>query len=160
MDLLYFDLSHAVKEHDFIIEKSGGRHGYKDLGLIDSVLEHMTNDNYYPQIQDKANYLCYSIIKNHAFIDGNKRSAIVLTSYFLEINGLNYCINRFIREMENYAVYVAANFISQELLHTIISSIIYDYDYEEALKIEIAIVLANQLPDQNDADEGNAENLL
>lgn len=153
MNLLYFDLNHAVKEHDFIIDQSGGRHGYKDLGLMDSVLDHMTNDVYYPEIQDKASYLCYSIIKNHAFVDGNKRSSIVLTSYFLEINGLDYCINRFIREMENYAVYVAANFMSQDLLYAIINSIIYDYDYDEELKIEIAVALANQLPQQDDPDE-------
>ncbi len=159
MNLLYFDLGHAVKEHDFIIDKSGGRHGYKDLGLIDSVLEHMTNDVYYPEIHDKASYLCYSIIKNHAFVDGNKRSAIVLTSYFLEINGLNYCINTFIREMENYAVYVAANFISQELLYAIISSIIYEYDYGEDLKIEIAIALANQLPVLDDLKDKNSDGL-
>ncbi len=155
MDLLYFNLDHAVTEHDFIINKSGGRHGYKDLGLVDSVLHHMKNDMYYPEIQDKASYLCYSVIKNHAFIDGNKRSAIVLTSYFLEINGLGYCIGSFIREMENYAVYVAANFISQDLLHKIITSIIYDYDYDEEIKIEIAIALTNQLPDFNEENEAD-----
>ncbi|TCD29633.1 type II toxin-antitoxin system death-on-curing family toxin [Pedobacter psychrodurus] len=160
MGLFYFDLSHAVKEHDFIIEKSGGRHGYKDLGLMDSVLEHMTNDIYYPEIHDKAVYLCFSIIKNHAFVDGNKRSSIVLTSYFLEINGLDYCITKFIREMENYAVYVAANFISKELLYAIISSIIYEHDYQEELKVEIALALANQLPDDENSEEDADDDLF
>ena len=160
MNFLYFDLNHAVKEHDYIIDKSGGRHGYKDLGLIDSVLHHMANDFYYPEINDKVHFLCYSIIKNHAFVDGNKRSAIVLTSYFLEINGLGYCINRFIREMENYAVYVAANFISQDLLHSIISSIIYDNDYNEELKVSIADALSNQLPEQDEQYENDIDNLL
>ncbi|RDC56662.1 type II toxin-antitoxin system death-on-curing family toxin [Pedobacter chinensis] len=152
MDLLYFDLNHAVKEHDFIIEKSGGLHGYKDLGLIESVLELMKNDFYYPEIEDKATHLCFSIIKNHSFTDGNKRSSIVLTSYFLEINGLGYCINKFIREMENYAVYVAANFISSELLHKIVTSIIYEDDHNEELKMEIATALSNQLPKNELAD--------
>lgn len=160
MGLIYFDLEHAVKEHDFIIDKSGGRAGNNDLGLIDSVLNHMTNDVYYPEIQDKAAYLCFSIIKNHGFTDGNKRSAIVLTSYFLELNGLDYCVNRFIMEMENFAVYVAANFISQDLLHSIITSIIYDLDYSEGLKLEIAITLSNQLPDFESSDENTFDNEL
>ncbi|RLJ73640.1 type II toxin-antitoxin system death-on-curing family toxin [Pedobacter alluvionis] len=153
MQLLYFDVNHAVREHDFIIDKSGGRHGYKDLGLVESVLEHMTNDLYYPEIEDKAAFLCYSIIKNHSFTDGNKRSAIVLTSYFLEINGLGHCVSHFIREIENYAVYVAANFINQEVLHDIITSIIYEDDYTEELKIEIASALSNQLPMILDSEE-------
>ena len=152
MDLLYFDLNHAVKEHDFIIEKSGGLQGYKDLGSIESVLELMKNDFYYPEIEDKTTHLCFSIIKNHSFTDGNKRSSIVLTSYFLEINGLEYCINKFIREMENYAVYVAANFISSELLHKIITSIIFKDEHNEKLKVEIATALSNQLPQNEQVD--------
>lgn len=152
---LYFDLSHAIREHDFIIEKSGGRHGVNNIGLLDSVLEHIKNDVYYPNFEDKVSYLCYSIIKNHAFTDGNKRSAIVLTGYFMEINGLTYCITRFILEMENFAVYVAANFIDQDLFHSIITSIIYQSDYEEDLKLQIAQVLSIQLKEFGEDNEEN-----
>lgn len=159
MELLYFDLNHAIKEHDYIIENSGGLSGYENLGLLESVIGHMKNEWYYPEIEDKATYLCYSVIKNHSFNDGNKRSSIVLTSYFLEINGLDYCTTRFIVEMENFAVYVAANFISQDLLHAIITSIIYEDDYNEGLKLEIAHALGNQLPDGFD-DTGDLVDAL
>jgi death-on-curing family protein len=154
----YTGLSYAdtvkLRSADIIkggMEHSGGLHGFENIGLLESVLGHITNEWYYTEIEDKATYLCYSVIKKHSFNDGNKRSAIVLTSYFLEINGLNYCTNRFILEMENFAVYVAANFISQELLHAIITSIIYEDDYSESLKLEIATALSNQFPNDYDS---------
>ena len=64
MDYFYLDTLHAVKEHDFIIENSGGLKGYKDLGLLDSVLEHIQNDLYYPEFEDKVCHLFFSINKS------------------------------------------------------------------------------------------------
>lgn len=157
VQFLYFSLDYAIKEHDFIIEKSGGRHGVNNIGLLESVLEHMTNNLYYPNIEDKICFLCFSIIKNHAFIDGNKRSSIVLTGYFFELNGLSYCTTRFFLEMENFAVYVAANLISQDLLHDIITSIIYEDDYNEELKLKIALALGNQI---SEFTEGHEDDFL
>lgn len=46
-------------------------------------------------------------------------------------------MTKFIREMENIAVAVADNIISKELLHNIITSLIYDDDYDEILKLTI-----------------------
>lgn len=46
-------------------------------------------------------------------------------------------MTKFIREMENIAVAVADNIISKELLHNIITSLIYDDDYDEILKLKI-----------------------
>ena len=45
----YFDAAYAIKEHDFIIKHSGGLPGVKDVGMIESVLEHVQNDLYYPE---------------------------------------------------------------------------------------------------------------
>lgn len=133
----YFDISHAIKVHDDIIEKSGGFAGVKDIGHLESILEHIQNDLYYPAIEDKLAHLCYSVNKNHAFSDGNKRSSIALSAYFLEINGFDFRINRFIGEMENIAVDVADNRIDKDLLHEIICSILYEDDFAEELKIKI-----------------------
>ena len=120
----YFNADQAIKTHDFIISESGGSHGIKDSGMIESVLEHMQNDFYYPDFETKLTHLVYSINKNHSFNDGNKRSSIALGAYFLEINGLEYCTNKFIIEMENIAVHVASNKIDKDLLYEIIFSII------------------------------------
>ncbi|EDR0183930.1 type II toxin-antitoxin system death-on-curing family toxin [Vibrio cholerae] len=133
----YFDVTHAVRTHDWIIEKSGGLKGTKDIGQLESPLEHIQNDWYYPEIEDKLTHLVFSINKNHAFNDGNKRSSLALGAYFLELNGFDYIVKHFVREMENIAVWVADNVIDKELLHKIISSILYDDEYSIALKLEI-----------------------
>lgn len=133
----YFDTKHAIETHDFIINESGGSHGVNDLGLLESVLEHIQNDLYYPEFETKVTHLVYSVNKNHAFSDGNKRSSIALGAYFLELNGLDYCVDRFIIEMENISVHVADNRINKYLLHEIIYSIINEDDFSEELRIKI-----------------------
>jgi len=143
MKYIYFDLKYAEKIHDSIIEISGGREGIHDIGLIDSVLDFIQSDMYYPKFEDKLTHLVYSVNKNHAFSDGNKRTSIALGAAFLEINGLNYLSRTFIEEMENIAVYVADNKISKELLHKIITSLIYDLEYSESLKLEIYMAISN-----------------
>ena len=95
----YFDIGHAISTHDFIINESGGSHGVKDLGLLESVLDHIQNDFYYPEFEAKVTHLVFSVNRNHAFSDGNKRSSIALGAYFLELNDLEYCVDRFIIEM-------------------------------------------------------------
>ena len=79
---IYFDIQHAVKVHDDIIEKSGGAKGVLNIGLIESILEHIQNDLYYPEIENKLTHLFYAVNKSHAFSDGNKRSSIALSAYF------------------------------------------------------------------------------
>lgn len=139
---IYFDSNHTIRTHDFIIDKSGGSKGIIEIGKIDSVLEHIQNDLYYPEFEDKLTHLVFSVNKLHAFKDGNKRTSIALGAYFLEINGVEYCINKFIIEMENIAVYVADNKISKELLHEIICSILTENDYSEELKLKIIDTLS------------------
>ena len=134
---LYFNAAHAVSVHDWIIENSGGLAGTKDIGQLESPLEHIQNDLYYPELEDKLTHLVFSINKHHAFNDGNKRSSLVLGAYFLELNGFDYVVKRFIHEMENIVVWVADNQIDKDLLHQIVSSIIYEDDYSEALKLAI-----------------------
>lgn len=115
----YFDLHYAIATHDWIIENTGGMVGIKDKGQLESPLEHIQNDLYYPEIEDKLTHLVFSINKNHAFNDGNKRSSLALGAYFLELNGFDYVVKRFVYEMENIAVWVADNIISKDLLHKI-----------------------------------------
>lgn len=137
MNFIYFDFEFAVKEHDYIIEHSGGLTGTKDLGQLHAALDFVQDDIYYPNLEDKVSYLFYSINKNHAFNDGNKRSSIALSAYFLEINGLDYLVSKFIALMENIAVDVADNLIDRDLLMEIISSIIYEEEFSYELKLKI-----------------------
>jgi death-on-curing protein len=152
MDCLYFDTDHAIREHDYIIDNSGGRKGILNIGLLDSVLEHVQNDMYYPELEDKVCYLFYSINKNHAFNDGNKRTSIVLSAYFLELNGFGYKVSHFIREMENVAVHVADNRVDRELLREIICAVIYDSEYGEELQLKLIHAISTT-KDETDENE-------
>lgn len=147
ISFFYFDVTHAINVHDWIIENSGGLAGTKDIGQLESPLQHIKNDWYYPEIEDKLTHLVFSINKNHAFNDGNKRSSLALGAYFLELNGFDYVVQRFVKEMENIAVWVADNVIDKALLHQIISSVLYEEDYSESVKLAIveAVEAAKQL---------------
>lgn len=142
---LYFDIKHAVEIHDWIIEHSGGLSGIKDLGPLESVLEHIQNDMYYPTFEEKLNHLVFAINKFHAFNDGNKRSSLSLGAYFLELNGYDYCVQKFVAEMENIVVWVARNDISKELLLKLITSLVMDDSYSEELKLELIAAVGGGL---------------
>ncbi|WP_333662138.1 type II toxin-antitoxin system death-on-curing family toxin [Chishuiella changwenlii] len=137
----YFNLEHAIQVQDYIIKESGGRPGILNKGLLESILEHIQNDFYYENLEDKLCHLFFSINKNHAFNDGNKRSSIVLSAYFLEINGADFLVDKFIKQMENIAVSVADNKIDKCLLHEIICELIYKVEFSESLRLKIAIAL-------------------
>jgi death-on-curing protein len=140
IEILYFDVEHAVKVHDLIIDSSGGSAGTNKLSLLESPLAHIENDIYYPNIEDKVTHLVYSINKNHAFTDGNKRSSIVLGAYFLELNGYNHLTQLFLHRMENITVWLAAGVLDRDLLLEIVTSTIYEDDYSESLKLKLASV--------------------
>lgn len=152
MQLIYFDLKSAVIVHNKIIELSGGQPGVKDLGIFESILEHIQNDEYYPSFEDKLTHLVFAVNKSHAFSDGNKRTSIALGSFFLMVNGLDVFADKFIIEMENIAVAVADNIIDKDLLQEIVFSIISDEEYSEVLKIKIIDALSQV---QIEEDETN-----
>jgi death on curing protein len=155
MEYLYFTSEYAIKIHDKIIEISGGKEGVKDYGNIDSPINHIQNSDYYPNFEDKLTHLVYTFNKNHAFNDGNKRTSIAMGAFFLEVNGLETLIDKFIIEMENIAVTVADNIIDKELLHEIITSIISDEDYSEDLKLKIIHALSNVKTDSVPVNMGS-----
>lgn len=138
---LYFGTKDAVEKHDWIIENSGGSPGVRDLGLLESPLQHIQNDLYYPTFHEKLTHLVFSVNKSHAFLDGNKRSCIALGTYFLELNGYSFLVQKFAIEMENIVVWVAEGKISKDLLCELIESLILEEDYNEALKLRYAIAV-------------------
>src|SRR4051812_45029665 len=112
--ILYFDLKHAFETHDKIIEISGGKLGIHDIGLLESVIELVKNDDYYPSFGDKLTHIVFSIAMNHAFADGNKRSSIALGAFFLGINGYGKRAGTFILEMENIVLWVVQKRINKD----------------------------------------------
>ncbi len=151
----FFTSDYAIKIHDKIIELSGGKTGIKDYGNIDSPLTHVQNDDYYPTFEDKLTHLIFSFNKFHAFNDGNKRTSVAIGAFFLEVNGLEVFVDKFIIEMENIAVTVADNMIDKELLSEIINSLINEEDYSEQLKLKIINALQQVNPGNEQINMGS-----
>jgi len=138
MAIIYITLDQAVETHQKTVEVSGGGlTGQLELGKLESVLQHIQNDDYYPTFEDKLTHLFFSTNKFHSFQDGNKRLAISLGAQFLLFNGYVFIAQRFLREMENVSYHVAAGKIDKSLLQEIISAVINDEMDDESLKMKI-----------------------
>ena len=134
---LYFDAPHAVEVHDWIIANSGGLAGVKDFGLLESVLQHIQNDDYYPSFDAKLTHLIFGVNKFHAFNDGNKRASLTLGAYFLTLNGYDYCVPQFVLKMENIVVALAEGTIPKDLLQRVVISLIEEDEFSDALKLDL-----------------------
>ena len=87
-----------------LIQETGGSAGVRDINLLDSALENIyqtfDGKELYPTKEEKAAMLGFSLISNHAFLDGNKRIGIYVMITFLEINGLSIdCTNQELVEL-------------------------------------------------------------
>ncbi len=78
--------------HADLIADTGGESGIRDEGLLDSALnapfQIFSDKEVFPTIQQKAARLGYGLVKNHAFIDGNKRIAAHAMLVFLALNNV------------------------------------------------------------------------
>lgn len=137
LKIFYFDIKHAIEVHDWIILNSGGLEGQREINLLDSALNHIQNDLYYPTFEEKLKHLILTVNKFHPFCDGNKRSSLVLGAYFLELNGYDHCIERFMFEMENIVVWLAQSKIDDKLLLDILKSIINEDEFDESIKLRL-----------------------
>ena len=88
----YLTLSEVLELHRQIIVQSGGAMGILNLGSLESAVAQprmtFAGSDLYPTIVDKASALGYSLIKNHPFMDGNKRTGHAAMEVFLVLNGL------------------------------------------------------------------------
>jgi len=84
-------LDEVIAIHDSMIELYGGSFGIRDIGLLQSAISRPKASfggvDLYPTIFDKAAALFHSLMFNHAFMDGNKRTTMTATARFLAING-------------------------------------------------------------------------
>lgn len=77
--------------HDQLLAQTGGLPGVRDEGLLESALhapfQSFGDVDAYPSLPQKAARLCYGLIKNHPFVDGNKRIGTHTMLVFLAVNG-------------------------------------------------------------------------
>jgi death-on-curing protein len=91
VNIRYLTLDDVIAIHDNMVSLYGGSHGVRDLGLVESAVARpqatFGGEDLYPNIFLKAAALFHSLIFNHAFVDGNKRTSITSTARFLSMNG-------------------------------------------------------------------------
>lgn len=87
----YLTPAQVLAIHDQMIKRFGGSSRIRDLGLVESAVARpqASFDGYdlYPTLFEKAGALLQSLLKNHPFVDGNKRTALTSVGIFLAMNG-------------------------------------------------------------------------
>ena len=109
----YISLDRVLAHHRHIIQTSGGPAGIRDQGGLESAIAQPRQD-FYPTVIEKAAALCFSLIQNHPFIDGNKRVGHAVMEEFLIFNG--YRINATVDIQEQIILGVASGEVSREQL--------------------------------------------
>ena len=125
--LLYPDFDDLLRCHELVINISGGLDGVRDENLLRGPLELITYDRYYKTFAKKISHLVYTIAKNHGFVDGNKRTAIAVGAFFMEINMFpQQFVDAFFWGMENPVLLASAGLISKSELEIIANDLIVD----------------------------------
>ncbi len=90
--MIKFSKDKVLLLHRLLAEATGGSIGVRDEGLLDSALESafagFGDQEFYPSKEEKGARLGYTLISNHAFVDGNKRIGVYVMLSFLEMNGI------------------------------------------------------------------------
>lgn len=92
--------------HSRLVAETGGGHGIRELGLLLSALGRpqatFEQNDLYPDLFLKTAALMDSLIRNHPFVDGNKRTAITAAALFLRMNGYRLTVEN--KEMVRFAL--------------------------------------------------------
>ena len=90
--MIKFSKEKILLLHQIMAEATGGDVGVRDDALLESAIENIYSTfdgiELYPSKEEKAARLGYSLISNHAFVDGNKRIGMYIMISFLELNGI------------------------------------------------------------------------
>ena len=92
------EVSEVEKIHDILIDRFGGANGIRDKGILESAIgrpfQTFDGKDLYPDPIDKAAAIFESIVSNHPFVDGNKRTAYVLLRLILKRNQLDINVDQ------------------------------------------------------------------
>jgi death-on-curing protein len=105
----YLALAEVVDLHRRLLEATGGAAGIRDLGALESSLAQsrmtLAGRDVYPTLAEKAAALCFSLVGNHPFVDGNKRVGHAAMETFVVLNGaeIDACLDEQERVMLDLA---------------------------------------------------------
>lgn len=112
----YLTLDEILVLHQWVLEQSGGASGVRDMAAVESAIAQprmaFGGNDLYPTVAEKAAALSYSLILNHAFVDGNKRIGHAALETFLALNGFEIFAS--IDEAEHIVLRLAAGELSRE----------------------------------------------
>ena len=116
--MIKFSKDKVLLLHKLIAQETGGSIGIRDEALLESALENafsgFDGQEFYPSKEEKGARLGYTLISNHAFVDGNKRIGMYVMLTFLEVNGIRLdCTND---EIVEVGLAVAAGTMGYEAL--------------------------------------------
>jgi len=90
----YLTPQNVIQVHYEIVKETGGLQGLRDLGLLESALarpmQTFGGQDLYITLELKAAALVHSLLMNHMFLDGNKRTATICMIEFLILNGIKF----------------------------------------------------------------------
>ena len=112
----YLTAEQVLFIHARIIDETGGAHGVRDIGLLQSAVGRpratFGGKDLYPDIFRKTATLAESLAKNHSFIDGNKRTAMASASLFLSMNGFHLETSQ--KELVRFAIELAVGHVTPD----------------------------------------------
>ncbi|MCH5287013.1 MAG: type II toxin-antitoxin system death-on-curing family toxin [Christensenellaceae bacterium] len=107
-----------IRLHEQLVEATGGLNGLRDDGMLESALaapfQSYGDTAAYPSLQQKAARLCYGLVKNHPFLDGNKRIGAHAMLVFLALNGVELTYTQ--DELSDIILSVAASEVGYDSL--------------------------------------------
>ena len=114
----YLTIEEVLLLHARLIQRTGGSGGVRDMGSLESALTRpqatFEGQDLYPDLWSKAAALMQSLIRNHPFVDGNKRAALTATGLFLELNG--YMLTASNDEAAHFALRAAVGEVDVEAM--------------------------------------------
>ena len=121
--MIVLSKNQIIKLHSQLIQETGGTDGIRNEGLLESVLaapfQSFSGTDIYPSLQQKAARLGHGLVKNPAFIDGNKRIGAHVMLVFLALNKIELSYTQ--DELSDTFFKIASGELSQQdLLHWII----------------------------------------
>ena len=110
--------------HEQLITETGGSSALRDEGMLDSALnapfQTFGGEDVYPSLLQKAAHLCFGLVKNHPFVDGNKRTGAHVMLVLLALNGIE--LQHTQAELSDVILQLAAGTIqSSDLLNWILT---------------------------------------
>lgn len=111
----YLSLAEVLELHRRVVAESGGSAGLRDLGALEGALaqarQSFGGEDLYPSLAEKAVALGFALIRNHPFVDGNKRVGHAALEVFLVLN--RYELHSTVDEAERIVLGVAAGEIDR-----------------------------------------------